>query len=115
MALGVVSFDMAPIGAGCARSQLPGRAQPLNPSPISCRAVRGMIHLVAEHDRRRLANACIFELSRLEKKGPAMPFNRSVFAHLLKPLSRRRFAASVARHDGDAYDKNFSSWDHLVA
>jgi len=74
-----------------------------------------MIHLVAEHDRRRLANACIFELSRLEKKGPAMPFNRSVFAHLLKPLSRRRFAASVARHDGDAYDKNFSSWDHLVA
>ncbi|MBU3921549.1 MAG: DUF4372 domain-containing protein, partial [Alphaproteobacteria bacterium] len=44
-----------------------------------------------------------------------MPFNRSVFAHLLKPLSRRRFAASVARHDGDAYDKNFSSWDHLVA
>ncbi len=44
-----------------------------------------------------------------------MPFDSSVFAALLKPLSRRRFAASVARHDGDAYDKNFSSWDHLVA
>lgn len=44
-----------------------------------------------------------------------MPSHPSVFASLLKPLSRRRFAASVARHDGDAYDKNFSSWDHLVA
>lgn len=44
-----------------------------------------------------------------------MPFDPSVFQSLLKPLSRRRFAASVARHDGDAYDKNFSSWDHLIA
>lgn len=44
-----------------------------------------------------------------------MRFHPSVFASLLKPLSRRRFAASTARHDGDAYDKNFSSWDHLVA
>ena len=86
-----------------------------NPSPMKCRAVRGMIHLVAEHDRRRLANACIFEVSRLEKEGPAMPFDPIVFARLLKPISRRRFSASVARHDADAYDKNFSSWDHLVA
>ena len=38
----------------------------------------------------------------------------SIFASLLKPLSRRQFAASVAAHDGDAYDKRFSSWDHLV-
>lgn len=44
-----------------------------------------------------------------------MPFHPSVFASLIKPISRRRFAASVARHDGDAYDKNFSSWDHLIA
>jgi putative transposase len=44
-----------------------------------------------------------------------MPFHPSVFSALLKPISRRRFAASVARHDGDAYDKNFSSWDHLAA
>ena len=86
-----------------------------NPSPPERRAVRGMIHLVAEHDRRRLANACIFEVSRLEKEGPAMPFDPIVFARLLKPISRRRFSASVARHDADAYDKNFSSWDHLVA
>jgi IS4 transposase len=74
-----------------------------------------MIHLVAEHDRRRLANACIFEVSRLEKEGPAMPFDPIVFTRLLKPISRRRFLASVERHDADAYDKNFSSWDHLVA
>lgn len=44
-----------------------------------------------------------------------MPFNPIVFARLLKPVSRRRFSASVERHDADAYDKNFSSWDHLVA
>ncbi len=44
-----------------------------------------------------------------------MPHDPSVFAALLKPISRRRFAALVARHDGDAYDKNFSSWDHLTA
>ncbi len=73
-----------------------------------------MIHLVAVHGRHGLANAIIFELSRQEKKGPAMPFHPTVFAELLKPVSRRRFAACVARHDGDAYDKNFSSWDHLM-
>lgn len=73
-----------------------------------------MIHLVAVHGRHGLANAVIFELSRQEKKGPAMPFHPTVFAELLKPVSRRRFSACVARHDGDAYDKNFSSWDHLM-
>jgi putative transposase len=34
---------------------------------------------------------------------------------LLKPISRRWFAGAVERHDGDAYDKAFRSWDHLVA
>ena len=33
---------------------------------------------------------------------------------MLEPIDRRRFAAIVARHDGDAYDKSFFSWDHLV-
>lgn len=74
-----------------------------------------MIHLVAEHGRYLRANADIFELSRLEKEGPTMPFDPIVFVRLLKPVSRRRFSASVERHNGDAYDKNFSSWDHLVA
>jgi IS4 transposase len=32
----------------------------------------------------------------------------------MKPLSRRKFKEIVERHDGDAYDKTFDSWDHLV-
>jgi putative transposase len=38
----------------------------------------------------------------------------SIFAKLLKPIPRRWFAATVARHDGNAYDKRFGSWEHLV-
>ena len=44
-----------------------------------------------------------------------MRFCNSIFATLLKPLDRRSFKAIVARHDGDAYDKSFYSWDHLLA
>jgi putative transposase len=44
-----------------------------------------------------------------------MRFHHSVFAKLLKPIGRRWFATAVARHDGDAYDKSFHGWDHLVA
>lgn len=43
-----------------------------------------------------------------------MHYSDSIFAKLLKPIPRRWFAATVARHDGDAYDKRFGSWDHLV-
>jgi putative transposase len=39
----------------------------------------------------------------------------SIFVSLLKPVDRRRFRAIVERCDGDAYDKSFKSWDHLVA
>ena len=39
----------------------------------------------------------------------------SIFASLLKPIDRRQFRAIVERFDGDAYDKSFKSWDHLVA
>jgi len=38
----------------------------------------------------------------------------SIFGALLKPIDRRQFRGIVARHDGDAYDKSFKSWDHLV-
>jgi IS4 transposase len=62
-----------------------------------------------------LANAYIFVLSRHEKEGPAMPYEASVFRALIKPLSRRRFEARTARPNSDAYDKTFSSWDHLMA
>jgi putative transposase len=44
-----------------------------------------------------------------------MRYSDSILGHLLKPLSRRWFAALVDRHAGDAYDKKFGSWDHLVA
>lgn len=43
-----------------------------------------------------------------------MRYCNSIFGHLLKPLSRRAFQAIVERHDGDAYDKRFKSWDQLV-
>lgn len=43
-----------------------------------------------------------------------MRFKRSIFGDLLEPISRRAFAATVARHGGDAYDKSFGSWQHLV-
>jgi putative transposase len=49
-----------------------------------------------------------------QKMEPGMRFKTSIFADLLEPISRRSFAACVARHDGDAYDKSFSSWQHLV-
>jgi putative transposase len=43
-----------------------------------------------------------------------MRFVDSIFGSLLKPIDRRAFQAAVDRHDGDAYDKTFKSWDHLV-
>src|SRR5215813_247275 len=48
------------------------------------------------------------------QKGPSMRFLNSIFANLLKPIDRREFRVIVERHDGDAYDKNFKSWDHLA-
>jgi putative transposase len=44
-----------------------------------------------------------------------MRFVDSIFAKLLKPIDRRAFKKIVDRHRGDAYDKTFKSWDHLVA
>ena len=44
-----------------------------------------------------------------------MQFSPSIFTSLLKPIDRRQFKAIVERHDGDAYDKSFGSWQHVVA
>jgi putative transposase len=44
-----------------------------------------------------------------------MRYSDSILGNLLKPLSRRWFDALVDRHAGNAYDKKFGSWDHLVA
>ena len=38
----------------------------------------------------------------------------SIFGRLLKPIDRRQFRAIVERHNGDAYDKSFKSWEHMV-
>jgi putative transposase len=44
-----------------------------------------------------------------------MHVGSSIFTNLLKPIDRRWFAAVVKRFNGDAYDKSFTSWDHMVA
>jgi len=44
-----------------------------------------------------------------------MRFRDSTFGSLLKPINRRQYQTLVDRFDGDAYDKSFKSWDHLVA
>ena len=44
-----------------------------------------------------------------------MRFTPIIFNKLLAPINRRQFSTIVARHAGDAYDKGFRSWDHLVA
>src|SRR6266853_628599 len=52
---------------------------------------------------------------RDSENGRGMRFTPSIFGKLLEPINRRRFEAVVARHDGDAYNKSFRSWEHLVA
>lgn len=43
-----------------------------------------------------------------------MRYSDSILGRLLKPISRRWFSALVDRVGGDAYDKKFGSWDHMV-
>lgn len=43
-----------------------------------------------------------------------MRYRDSILGNLLKPVLRERFKGIVAVHHGDAYDKTFDSWDHLV-
>ena len=43
-----------------------------------------------------------------------MQYVNSIFGQLLKPIDRRQFREIVERHNGNAYDKTFKSWDHLV-
>jgi len=44
-----------------------------------------------------------------------MRFCDSIFGRLLKPIWRGQLASTVEKCGGDAYDKTFKSWDHLVA
>jgi putative transposase len=43
-----------------------------------------------------------------------MQYRSSIFGSLLKFIDRRRFDAIVDRHNGNAYDKSFNSWSHVV-
>lgn len=43
-----------------------------------------------------------------------MRFTRSILGKLVEPINRRRFQMIVDGHEGDAYDKSFKSWDHLM-
>lgn len=43
-----------------------------------------------------------------------MRYGSSILGGLLKPIDRRQFDAIVERHDGNAYDKRFDSWTHLI-
>ena len=56
-----------------------------------------------------------FLVVETQKKGRSMRFSPSIFGRLLEAIDRRRFQTIVQRHHGDAYDKSFRSWDHLVA
>src|SRR5712691_5176441 len=79
----------------------------------NCRAVPGAIHYAAAHARQIQREPDTFWLSRLGK-GPGMQYVDSIFGELLKPIDRRQFREIVERHNGNAYDKTFKSWDHLV-
>jgi IS4 transposase len=43
-----------------------------------------------------------------------MRYSDSTLGNILKPISRRWFDRLVERHAGNAYDKSFESWPHLV-
>jgi putative transposase len=43
-----------------------------------------------------------------------MRFTPSILGGLLAAIDRRRFRSIVERHRGDAYNKSFRSWEHLV-
>jgi putative transposase len=72
-----------------------------------------MIHYAAAHARQIQREPDTFWLSR-HRKGPGMHYVNSIFGELLKPIDRRQFREIVERHDGNAYDKTFKSWEHLV-
>ncbi|MGY4285764.1 IS4 transposase [Bradyrhizobium sp. LM2.7] len=72
-----------------------------------------MIHYAAAHARQIQREPDTFWLSR-HRKGPGMQYMNSIFGELLKPIDRRQFREIVERHNGNAYDKTFKSWEHLV-
>jgi len=74
-----------------------------------------MSHCVASACPVEPAEAGYLLVVETQEEEPGMQYRNSIFERLLKPIPRRWFKATVERHDGDAYDKTFTSWDHLVA
>jgi putative transposase len=75
-----------------------------------------MIHHVAGACSAPSAQVRYFSVVETEKvEGPSMRYRGSIFGGVLKPIDRRQFSAIVDRHNGDAYDKKFDSWSHLVS
>jgi len=62
------------------------------------------------------ANPALLDTFRFveTQKVPGMQYRSSIFGNILKPIDRRQFREIVERHDADAYDKSFKSWDHMV-
>lgn len=56
-----------------------------------------------------------FLVVETQKRARDMPITPTIFTQLVEAIDRRRFDAIVKRHDADAYDKSFHSWDHLMA
>jgi IS4 transposase len=74
-----------------------------------------MIHCDAAACPAKSARSSYFLVVETQEIGrPGMRYCDSIFGHLLKPISRQWFAGVVARHEADAYDKEFRSWDHLT-
>src|SRR4051794_30691415 len=57
----------------------------------------------------------LFSGLRDSEKERGMHFTPTILGKLVEPINRRQFQAIVERHDGDAYVKCFTSWEHLVA
>lgn len=51
----------------------------------------------------------------VENQKATLPRSKpSILDKLVEPIKPRHFQAIVDRHDGDAYDKLFRSWEHLL-
>ena len=56
-----------------------------------------------------------FLVIETQKTEPGMRYQDSIFAQLLKSVSRRCVGTIADRHMAEAYDKKFRLWDHVVA
>src|SRR5260370_11271397 len=93
----------------------PPSAYDADTSPADCRAVRGMIRCAAGACSVPAAQVRYFLVAETQKvERPSMRYRSSILGSLLKLIDRRQFDAIVDRHNGNAYDKSFDSWNHLV-